>query len=76
MIDNGRILAMHNERSPYYSLHGGRVKMGETAEHAVIREVQEELNITSEIIRPLWLNQAFLRKMWMDKIAMKYVYIS
>ena len=33
--------------------------MGETAEHAVIREVQEELNITPKIVRPLWLNQAF-----------------
>ena len=59
MIDNGRILAMHDERSPYYYLPGGRVKMNESAEHAVIREVQEELNITPKIIRPLWLNQAF-----------------
>lgn len=59
MIDNGRILAMRDERSPYYYLPGGRVEMGETAEHAVVREVQEELNITPKIIRPLWLNQAF-----------------
>ena len=36
--------------------------MGETAERAVIREVQEELNITAKIIRPLWLNQAFFRE--------------
>ena len=42
MIDNGKILAMHDERSPYYYLPGGRVAMGETAEAAVIREVQEE----------------------------------
>ena len=33
--------------------------MGETAEQAVVREVQEELGVTSKIIRPLWLNQAF-----------------
>ena len=62
MINNGRILAMHDERSPYYYLPGGRVEMGETAEHAVVREVQEELNITPKIIRPLWLNQAFFRE--------------
>lgn len=62
MIDNGRILAMRDERSPYYYLPGGRVMMGETAEHAVIREVQEELLIAPEIIRPLWLNQAFFKE--------------
>ena len=59
MIDNGKILAMHDERSPYYYLPGGRVAMGETAEAAVIREVQEELGITPGIARPLWLIQSF-----------------
>ena len=59
MISDGRILAMHDERSPYYYLPGGRVEIGETAENAVIREVQEELGMTPKIVRPLWLNQAF-----------------
>ena len=59
MIWDGKILAMHDDRSPYYYLPGGRVTMGERAEQAVIREVQEELGITPKIIRPLWLNQAF-----------------
>ncbi len=33
--------------------------MGETAEDAVIRELQEELGVTPKIIRPLWLIQSF-----------------
>jgi len=59
IISNGKILAMRDERSPYYYLPGGRVEIGETAENAVIREVQEELGVTPKIDRPLWLNQAF-----------------
>ena len=53
------ILAMHDEHSPYYYLPGGRVKLGETAEQAIIREIQEELGIEAKIQRPLWLNQSF-----------------
>ncbi len=59
MISDGKILAMQDERSPYYYLPGGRVHVGETAEVAVIREVLEELGVTAKIARPLWLNQSF-----------------
>ena len=59
MIREGKILAMHDERSPYFYLPGGRVELGETAEDAVVREVREELGISVKISRPLWLNQAF-----------------
>ena len=58
MIDHGRILAMRDDRSPYYYLPGGRVAIGETAQQAGIREVQEELGVTPASDRPLWLRQS------------------
>ena len=36
------ILAMKDERSPYYYLPGGRVHLHETAEDALRREIKEE----------------------------------
>lgn len=68
MISDDQILAMHDERSPFFYLPGGRVAMGETAEQAVVREVQEELGVTPRIVRPLWLNQAFFTED-VDKLA-------
>lgn len=59
IIKDKKILAMTDERSPYYYLPGGRVKFGETAENAVLRELYEELGIYAKINRPLWINQAF-----------------
>ena len=53
ILNGGKLLAMRDEYSPYYYLPGGRVKLGETAEQAVIREIQEELHVTAEIVRPL-----------------------
>lgn len=59
IVNDGKILAMKDECSPYYYLPGGRVHMNETAENAVIRELKEELDIDAEIIRPLWLSQSY-----------------
>ena len=59
LIHDGRLLAMRDDRSPYYYLPGGRVQLHETAEDAVLRELREELDISAAIERPLWVNQGF-----------------
>lgn len=61
-LQGGKILAMQDECAPYFYLPGGRVKLGETAEDAVVREVKEELGVTAKIVRPLWLNQGFFKE--------------
>lgn len=62
MISDGKILAMRDDGCSYDYLPGGRVQLQETSEHAVIREAQEEIGETVEMIRPVWFNQAFLQK--------------
>ena len=59
ILHDGKILATKDQNSPYYYLPGGRVKLHEPAEKAIVREVKEELNVEPKIIRPLWLNQGF-----------------
>ena len=50
MKDN-KILMVGNERSNYLYSVGGRIKFGETAEEAVVREVYEETGVKMEIDR-------------------------
>ena len=59
ILHNNALLATRNKDTPYYYLPGGRVKLHEDAESAILREVFEELGVHGKIIRPLWLNQGF-----------------
>ena len=59
MLNDGKLLVMRDENAPYYYIPGGRVNLHETVENAILRELKEELDISAEIIRPLWVNQAF-----------------
>ena len=54
-----RLLAVYNEEGDYYYLPGGKVQLGEAAETAILREMEEELGVTPKILRPLWFNQSF-----------------
>ncbi len=59
VIRDDRLLVMRNDPQSHYYLPGGRVALGETAEQAVARELEEELGVTAAVVRPLWLHQNF-----------------
>lgn len=59
IISSGKILIMKDDEVSHYYLPGGRVKMQERAEDAILRELKEELKIDANVIRPLWLDQNF-----------------
>lgn len=51
IMKDGKILMVGNEGVDYLYTVGGRVKFGETAEEAVVREVLEETGVRMEIDR-------------------------
>lgn len=59
IIENNKILAQKNNAENEYYLVGGRVKFGENTQNALKRELKEELNITVNDFKPLWINEAF-----------------
>ena len=59
ITNDNKILAMKNDKTPYYFLPGGRVELHESAEDAIVREIKEELCVDAEIVKPLWLCQSF-----------------
>ncbi len=59
LIHEDRLLTMRDSGTSLYYLPGGRVQFCESAEAAVVREIQEELDIHVSIRRALWLNQSF-----------------
>ena len=51
IMKDGKILMVGNEKVDYFYSVGGRIKFGETAEEAVVREVFEETGVKMEIDR-------------------------
>ncbi len=49
IMKDGKFLMVGNQRADYLYSVGGRIKFGETAEEAIIREVYEETGVKMEI---------------------------
>ena len=51
IMKDGKILMVGNDKANYLYSVGGRIKFGETAEEAILREVLEETGVKMEIDR-------------------------
>lgn len=61
---DGRVLIVRRARPPahgLYTLPGGGVELGETLEHAVIREIREETALDIEPVELVGFRQAIVR---------------
>ena len=59
IMKDGKFLMAGNERFPHLYSVGGRIKFGETAEEAVVREVFEETGVKMEIDRLGFVHENF-----------------
>ena len=47
------------ESNEFWALPGGRVELGESSETAIIREMEEEIGLFFQVVRPLWVLENF-----------------
>lgn len=62
IIRNKKLLMIKNDSAPYYYSVGGRVKLNETSEEAIIRETFEETGIKFEIDRLAFIHENFFNE--------------
>jgi ADP-ribose pyrophosphatase YjhB (NUDIX family) len=59
MLHQGRVLLHRGENDSFWALPGGRVEVMEDAATAIVREMEEELGIRTEVERLLWIAENF-----------------
>ena len=61
IMKDGKLLMIGNNRAPYLYSVGGRIKLGETSEEAVEREVFEETGIKAQVERLVVVCENFFK---------------
>ncbi len=59
MIHDGKVLLHRTPDDDFWSLPGGRVEFLERAETAIVREMQEELDVNVNVDRLVWVVENF-----------------
>ena len=67
ILKNGKFLMVKNPSVDYCYSVGGRIRFGETAEQAVIREVAEETGVRMAVDRLGFIHEDFFYGDWADK---------
>ncbi|MDR0883929.1 MAG: NUDIX hydrolase [Oscillospiraceae bacterium] len=76
ILQDDKVLMVKNDRDPYYYSVGGRVKLHETLEAAVVREVLEETGATLAIDRLVWIHENFFTSTFGATCGKRYHEIS
>lgn len=59
LIKDEKILVQRDKNGSEYALPGGHIKIGETLENGLIREIMEEMGVQIECKRLLWSEECF-----------------
>lgn len=61
IVRGDHVLLMRNLAEDYWFVPGGRAEIGESAAKALAREIAEELGVTAQVERLIWINENFFR---------------
>ena len=59
LVKDNKLLVQRDRNGTEYALPGGHLKIGETLEEALIREIMEELGVRIKCERLLWSEECF-----------------
>ena len=75
-INKDKILIHRKRGDRFYTLPGGKCKLGEDSRHAVEREISEELNFNATMKRMVFIGENFFRSQHTKRHEILFVYLA